>query len=89
MDEPDGDPGRCTASGRPRFPQRYMMKPEVSRESSNYVYYASTRPRRNSSMRACGNPAVYPPDDVMAKLFVNTPLDSRMQRLSPAHGPRW
>jgi putrescine transport system substrate-binding protein len=61
----------------------YMMKPEVIAKSSNYVYYANGTKASQEFLDegVHDDPAVYPPDDVMAKLFVNTPLDSRTQRL--------
>jgi putrescine transport system substrate-binding protein len=61
----------------------YMMKPEVIAKSSNYVIYANGNKASKEFLdeEVRNDPAVYPPDDVMAKLFVNTPLDSRTQRL--------
>ncbi|WP_425352072.1 polyamine ABC transporter substrate-binding protein [Aquamicrobium defluvii] len=61
----------------------YMMKPEVIAKSSNYVYYANGNKASQEFLDegVHDDPAVYPPDEVMAKLFVNTPLDPKTQRL--------
>jgi putrescine transport system substrate-binding protein len=61
----------------------YMMKPEVIAKSSNYVYYANGNKASQEFLDAevRDDPAVYPNDDVLAKLFVNTALDSKTQRL--------
>jgi len=61
----------------------YMMKPEVIAKSSNYVIYANGNKASKEFLdeEVRNDPAVYPPEDVMAKLFVNTPLDPKTQRL--------
>lgn len=61
----------------------YMMRPEVIAKSSNYVYYANGNKASQEFLDAevRDDPAVYPPEDVLAKLFVNTPLDPKTQRL--------
>lgn len=69
----------------------YMMKPEVIAKSSNYVYYANGNKASQEFLDegVHDDPAVYPPDDVMAKLFVNTHSIPGRSAFSPAHGPRW
>jgi putrescine transport system substrate-binding protein len=51
----------------------FMMKPEVAAANSNFVHYASGNaaavPLLDASVR--DDPGVYPPPDVMAKLFPN------------------
>ena len=61
----------------------YMMKPEVIAKSTNYVYYANGNAASKEFVdkEVLDDPAVYPPEDVMAKLFVNSPLDTKTQRL--------
>ncbi|MFC5384821.1 polyamine ABC transporter substrate-binding protein [Aquamicrobium segne] len=61
----------------------YIMEPEVIAKSSNYVYYANGNKASQEFLNedVHDDPAVYPPEDVMEKLFVNTALDPKTQRL--------
>jgi len=61
----------------------YMMKPEVIAKSSNYVFYANGNKASQEFLdpEVRNDPAVYPDDATMAKLFVNTALDPKTQRL--------
>jgi len=61
----------------------YMMKPEVIAKSSNYVFYANGNKASQEFLdpEVKDDPAVYPDAATMAKLFVNTALDPKTQRL--------
>lgn len=61
----------------------YMMKPDVIAKSSNYVFYANGNKASQALLdpAVLDDPAVYPDEATMAKLFVNTALDSKTQRL--------
>ncbi len=61
----------------------YMMKPEVIAKSSNYVFYANGNKASQEFLDPAvkNDPAVYPDEATMAKLFVNTALDPKTQRL--------
>ena len=61
----------------------YIMRPEVIAKASNYVYYANGNKASQELLDAdlIDDPAVYPDDATMAKLFTTTPLDPRDQRL--------
>ena len=58
-------------------------KPEVIAKASNYVQYANgnlaSQPLLDAAVK--DNPAVYPPEDVMAKLFTISPYGPREQRV--------
>ena len=61
----------------------YMMRPEIAAANANYVHYASgvlvARELVREEIR--NDPGVYPPDEIMKRLFVNTVYDSKTQRL--------
>ena len=61
----------------------YIMRPEVIAKSSNYVHYASGNKAAQEFLdpELLHDPAVYPDDATLAKLFVNTTLDSKAQRV--------
>ncbi len=61
----------------------YMMKPEVIAKASNYVFYANGNKASQPLMDAeiTGDPAIYPDEAVMAKLFTVKPYDSKTQRV--------
>jgi putrescine transport system substrate-binding protein len=61
----------------------YMMKPEVIAKSSNYVFYANGNKASQEFLDEAvhDDPAVYPDEATMAKLFVNTALDAKTQRI--------
>jgi len=60
----------------------YIMKPEVAAKATNYVYF----PSGNKAAQAFVNkeiledPAVYPDDEMLAKLFTVSPYDTKAQR---------
>ncbi len=60
----------------------YIMRPEVMAKASNYVYYANgnlaSKPFLNEDV--IGDPAIYPSDETMEKLYVVSPFDARLQR---------
>jgi len=61
----------------------YIMRPDVIAKATNYVYYANGNKASQELLdeEVIGDPAVYPPEDVMAKLFTTTPPNPREQRL--------
>ncbi len=61
----------------------YMMKPEVAAKASNFVYYANGNKASQQFLNkdVIEDTAIYPPDDVMAKLFTVPPLDPKAQRV--------
>ena len=61
----------------------YMMKPEVIAKASNYVYYANGNKASQQFINddVKGDPAIYPSDETLKKLFVPLPLDPKTQRI--------
>jgi putrescine transport system substrate-binding protein len=61
----------------------YMMRPDVIAKASNYVFYANGNAASKELLDedVIGDPAVYPDDETMNKLFTTVPLDARTQRL--------
>ncbi len=61
----------------------YMMRPDVIAKASNYVFYANGNAASKDLLdeEVIGDPAVYPDDETMNKLFTTVPLDARTQRL--------
>ncbi|ATZ11159.1 spermidine/putrescine ABC transporter substrate-binding protein PotF [Erwinia amylovora] len=61
----------------------YLMKPEVAAQISNAVFYASGNkasvPLVDAAIR--NNPGVYPPADIMAKLFTLKVQDPKLDRV--------
>ncbi len=61
----------------------YIMRPEVIAKASNYVFYANgnkaSQPLLNKEIS--GDPAIYPPEDVVKNLYVPLPYDPKTQRL--------
>jgi putrescine transport system substrate-binding protein len=60
----------------------YMMKPEVIAKASNYVYYANGNKASQQflSEDVFGDPAIYPDEATLDKLFTTSPLDPKTQR---------
>ncbi|MFZ2102551.1 MAG: polyamine ABC transporter substrate-binding protein [Oricola sp.] len=60
----------------------FMMKPEIIAKASNYVYYANgnaaSKPLLNEDV--IGDPAIYPDDDTVSRLYTTSPKDQRAQR---------
>ncbi|WP_157018562.1 polyamine ABC transporter substrate-binding protein [Mesorhizobium xinjiangense] len=61
----------------------YIMRPEVIAKASNYVFYANGNKASQEFLdeEVIGDPAVYPDEETMAKLFTTTPPNPREQRL--------
>jgi putrescine transport system substrate-binding protein len=60
-----------------------MQKPEVAAANSNYVYYANgnkdSQPLLNEDV--IGDPAIYPDEATVEKLFTTSPNDPQTQRV--------
>ena len=60
----------------------YIMRPEVMAKASNYVYFANgnqaSKPLLNEDV--IGDPAIYPPDETVEKLWVVDPYGQSVQR---------
>ena len=61
----------------------YIMRPEVIAKSTDYVHYANGNKASQEFIDpdVLHDPAIYPDDAMLAKLFVNTSLDPKTQRL--------
>jgi len=61
----------------------YMMKPEVAAKASNYVYYANGNKASQQFIDkdVIGDPAIYPDEATLAKLFTVQPYGPKEQRL--------
>ena len=61
----------------------YIMRPEVIAKSTDYVHYANGNKASQEFIdpEVLHDPAIYPDDATLAKLFVNTSLDPKTQRL--------
>lgn len=61
----------------------YLMKPEVIAKASNYVQYANGNlaSQKFLDKEVLDNPSVYPPADVLSKLFTISPYAAREQRV--------
>jgi len=60
----------------------FMMRPDIAARNSNYVYYANGNLDSQDQLEedVIGDPAVYPPQEVLDKLFVTTPASATAQR---------
>jgi len=60
----------------------FIMRPEVAAKASNYVYYANGNLASKEFLNedVIGDPAIYPPDSVVEKLYVVAPFDAKLQR---------
>ena len=79
---PDGDPGRCAACRRgARLPQ-LLMKPEVAAKASNYIFYANGNKASQQFIdkEIIDDPAIYPDEATLQKLFTVSPYDPKTQR---------
>lgn len=60
----------------------YIMRPEVIAKASNYVYYANgnkdSQPLLNDDV--IGDPAIYPDEATLDRLYTTTPYEPRAQR---------
>ncbi|UIK06138.1 polyamine ABC transporter substrate-binding protein [Neorhizobium galegae] len=61
----------------------YLMKPEVIAKASNFVQYANGNlaSQKFIDKEVLENPSVYPPEDVVKKLFIISPYGPREQRV--------
>ncbi|MBS9719434.1 polyamine ABC transporter substrate-binding protein [Tianweitania sp. BSSL-BM11] len=61
----------------------YMMKPEVAAKASNYVFYANGNKASQPLLdkEILDDPAIYPDEAMLEKLFTVQPYDPRAQRL--------
>jgi putrescine transport system substrate-binding protein len=61
----------------------YLLEPKVIAQVSDYVGYANPNPEARSDMdeAVSNDPAVYPPQDVLDKAYVNHELPPAIQRL--------
>ncbi|WP_026379733.1 polyamine ABC transporter substrate-binding protein [Afifella pfennigii] len=61
----------------------YMLRPEVIAKASNYVFYANGNKDATQHLDAevAEDPAIYPPEDVMEKLFTVDSYDPKTQRI--------
>ena len=61
----------------------FMMKPEIAAKNSNYVYYANgnvdSQPLLNEDV--IGDPAIYPNEETLSKLFTTTTYEPKVQRI--------
>ncbi len=61
----------------------YIMRPDVIAKSSDYVHYANGNKASQELLdpEILNDPAIYPNEETLAKLFTNTTLDAKTQRL--------
>ncbi|WP_028295118.1 polyamine ABC transporter substrate-binding protein [Oceanobacter kriegii] len=61
----------------------YLLRPDVIAEVTNYVWYANPTPASKPMLEEdiVSDPAIYPTDDVMAKLFVSDEEDPKVARI--------
>jgi putrescine transport system substrate-binding protein len=61
----------------------YLLQPEVIAQVSDYVGYANPNPKAGDLMDQSvrTDAAVYPPQEVLDKLYVNSELPPKVQRL--------
>ncbi|MBW3097326.1 polyamine ABC transporter substrate-binding protein [Pseudohoeflea coraliihabitans] len=60
----------------------YMMRPEVMAKASNYVYYANGNKASMEFLdeEVSGDPAIYPTDEAMSRLYTVSPETAREKR---------
>jgi putrescine transport system substrate-binding protein len=61
----------------------YIMKAEIAAKASNYIQYANGNLASKQFLdpAVSGNPAVYPDDATLQKLYTTSPKDQKVQRL--------
>jgi putrescine transport system substrate-binding protein len=61
----------------------YIMRPEVMAKASNYVYYANGNLASQEFLEAdvIDDPAIYPDQETIAKLYTNIPYPPKVQRV--------
>ena len=60
----------------------FMLRPDIAARNSNYVFYANGNKASQAELDEAvkSDPAIYPPADVIAKLYTTTPSAPRVQR---------
>ena len=62
----------------------YMLQPEVIAKTTNFVTYPNAVPASKAlieARRSRTTRTLFPPDDLMKRLFTMTPYDQRTQRI--------
>ncbi|MDZ7823603.1 MAG: polyamine ABC transporter substrate-binding protein [Ahrensia sp.] len=61
----------------------FIMRPEVMAKASNYVYYANGNAASKPFLAedVIGDPAIYPSDETVQRLYTISPKDQQTQRL--------
>ncbi|WP_428642715.1 extracellular solute-binding protein [Roseibium sp.] len=61
----------------------YMMRPEVIADASNFVFFANANAASKEFVDPAitGNPNIYPPTEIMERLYAEIPLGNKAQRL--------
>lgn len=61
----------------------FMMRPEIAAKNSNYVYYANGNIDSQKLLNedVIGDPAIYPDEETLSKLFTTTTYDPMVQRI--------
>ncbi|MCA0277907.1 MAG: polyamine ABC transporter substrate-binding protein [Proteobacteria bacterium] len=61
----------------------YMLRPEVAAKASNFIYYANGNKASQQFIDKdiIGDPAIFPDDATLQKLFTVSPYDPKTQRL--------
>ena len=61
----------------------YLLEPRVIAKSTNFVTYANPNPASKPFVEKSilDDPTIYPPPEVMSKLFLVTPYDQKVQRV--------
>ena len=61
----------------------YMMKPEVAAKATNYVYFPNGNKAAQEFIdeEIMSDPAIYPDEETLAKMWTVKPYDSRAQRI--------
>ena len=61
----------------------FILDPKNIAAASNYVYYANGNKESQKYLNedVIGDPAIYPPEEVVKKLYITTPYDAKIQKL--------
>jgi putrescine transport system substrate-binding protein len=59
-----------------------MLRPDIAARNSNYVFYANGNKASQAELddAVSSDPAIYPDEATLAKLYTTTPSDPRVQR---------
>jgi putrescine transport system substrate-binding protein len=60
----------------------FMLRPDIAARNSNYVFYANGNKASQAEVddAVISDPAIYPDEATLAKLYTTTPSDPRVQR---------